>query len=75
MVFNLLDAPMKSVFLAVNAKYTFCIIKYWSTKKNLKTGRVPYLTLELTMLVIKSKILLVRQSFNSPSSLFRCAAL
>jgi len=30
-------------------KYTFCIIKSLVHLKNLKTGRVPYLGLELTM--------------------------
>jgi hypothetical protein len=32
------------------------------SRENLKTGRVPYLGLELTIYVIKSQIHLVRQS-------------
>ncbi len=43
-------------------KYTFCGIKSLEDLKNYKTDCVPYLGLELTMHVIKSKIHLVRQS-------------
>jgi hypothetical protein len=43
-------------------KYTFCVIKSLEHLKNVKTGRVPYLGLELTMHVIESQIHLVRQS-------------
>jgi len=42
-------------------KYTFCVIKSLEHLKNLKTGHVPHLGLELTMHVIKSQIYLVRQ--------------
>ncbi len=42
-------------------KDTNCILKSLEHLKNLKTVRVPYLGLELAMLVIKSQILLVRQ--------------
>ena len=43
-------------------KYTFWVIKSLEHLKNLITGRVPYLDLELTMHVLKSQTLLVRQS-------------
>jgi len=43
-------------------KYTICFIKSLKRLKKLKTGRIPYLGLELTMHVIKSQIYLVRQS-------------
>jgi hypothetical protein len=38
------------------------VIKSFEQLKNLKTGRVPYLGLELTIHIIKSQIHLVRQS-------------
>jgi hypothetical protein len=44
-------------------KYTFCVLKSLEHLKNLKTVRVPYLGLELTMHVLKSQIHLVRKSF------------
>ncbi len=44
-------------------KYTFCSIKSLDHQKiKIKTCRVPYLGLELTMQVLKSEIHLVRQS-------------
>ncbi len=44
-------------------KYTFCVIKSLEHLKNLKTGRVLYLGLELTTHVLKSQIHL---SWDSP---------
>jgi hypothetical protein len=44
-------------------KYIFCVIESFEYLKNLNTGRVPFLGLELTMHVLKSQIKLVRQSF------------
>ncbi len=43
-------------------KYTFCVIKSFEHLKNFKTGRGPYLGLELTIHILKSQIHLVRQS-------------
>jgi hypothetical protein len=43
-------------------KYTFCILKSLEHLKNLKTGHVPCLGLELTMHDIKNHIHFVRQS-------------
>ncbi len=42
--------------------YTFCVTKSLEPLKNLKTGRVPYLGLELSIHIIKSLIHLVRES-------------
>ncbi len=59
MSLTLLSQPQ----LALAAKNT--LLRYniiGAPKKNLKTGCVPYLGLELTMHVIKRKIHLVRQS-------------
>ncbi len=54
---------MKPMQTRINRdKYTFSIIKSLKHQKNLKTGRLPNLGLELTMHVIKSQIHLVRQS-------------
>jgi hypothetical protein len=43
-------------------KCIFCVIKSLEHQKYLKTGRVPYLGLELTMHVLKRQIHHVRQS-------------
>jgi hypothetical protein len=43
-------------------KYTLCVIKSLEHQQNLKTCRIPYLGLELTMHVIKNQIHPVRQS-------------
>ncbi len=43
-------------------KYPFLVIKSLEHLQNFKTGRVPYLGLELTMHVLKSQVHLVRQS-------------
>jgi hypothetical protein len=52
--------------LALIAKNTlFVIIKSLEHQKNVTTGRVPYLGLELTMHVLKSQIHLARQSLYS----------
>ncbi len=42
-------------------KYTFCIVKSLEHLKYLKTGHVPYLSLELTMHDIKSTVPLINQ--------------
>ncbi len=44
------------------AKNTFCVVKSLEHLKNLRTGRILNLGLELTMHVFKSPIHLVRQS-------------
>ncbi len=56
--------PQKLHNLALTARqeYTSCVIKSLENLKNIKTVRVPYLSLELTMYVLKSQIHLVRQS-------------
>ena len=50
--------PMQTV----RNRYTFCVIKSLEHLKNLKTDRLPYLGLELTMHLHNSQIYLVRQS-------------
>jgi hypothetical protein len=56
------QTPFKPTQIRTNReKYTFCVIKSLEHLKNLKTGRVPYLALELIMHVLKSQIHLFRQ--------------
>jgi hypothetical protein len=62
---DLVHAPniIMSTRTSINReKYTFCVVKSLEHLKDLKTGRVPYLGLELIMHIIKSQIHLVRRS-------------
>jgi hypothetical protein len=53
-----LDLVQYTLLTNVNSVYSeniFCVIKALDHLKNLKTGRVPYLGLEVTMHVMSSK--------------------
>ncbi len=56
---------IKSTQTRINReKYTFCVIKSLELLKNLKTGRVPYLGLELTIHALKSQIVHLNIHFD-----------
>ncbi len=54
--------PITLLQTRINQEEYFFRYKIIVSPKNCKTGRVPYLGLELTMHVIKSQIYLVRRS-------------